>query len=46
MSDGAGQLGEYRQNRTGGQEKWDRTYRTWQIGQGNRDGTTVTGQSG
>ncbi len=32
--------------RTSGEERWDRTNRIWQIGQGNRDGTTVAGQSG
>jgi hypothetical protein len=38
--------GEDKRDRTCGEERWDRTNRTWQIGQGNRDGTTVAGQSG
>jgi hypothetical protein len=50
---GTGQLRQDRQNRIGGQDRREgqtgqagRTDRTEQTGQGNRDGTTIAGQSG
>jgi hypothetical protein len=38
-SNGAGQLGQDRWERIGGQDRTNRTDRIGQIGEGNRDGT-------